>query len=62
MRSWPSKGLLAHIHAIESLESSLGNVNEEDLPQTKDLDDRVGGIENADHRVRRGDPLASSKA
>ena len=31
----------------ESLQSSLGKVNEEDLPETKGLDDGVRGIENA---------------
>ena len=46
----------------ESLEYSLGKVNEEDLlPQTKDLNDGVGGIEDVDNRVRRGDPHASPK-
>ena len=46
------RSVSAGSHHRESLESSLGEVNEEDLPQTKDVDDGV----------RHGDPHASSKA
>ena len=51
MRSWPSRGLPAHIQTTGGLDSSPGEVNEEDLPQMKGLH----------HGVRHGDPHASSK-
>ena len=50
-----------HPRHRESLEYSLGKVSEEDLPQMKDLDDGVRGIQNVAHGVRCGDQRASSK-